>query len=245
MTTLPTKTDKRAADSSERAYTTIKNMLIDFELRPEARINEVQLSRQLGLSRTPVREALNRLASDGFISLTPNRGFFVRSLSTDGLLDLYELRSIIECAAFTRMCERAEDAQIAELRDFWYGVRDDYESREPDDILALDEQFHMMIAEFSGNPEIANQLMSINQRIRFIRRIQVQHVNHTGSIVASHSQIVDAAQTRDIETGCEMLRSHIEITVSATQDALKDALMEVYGTNNAMKGWRREAGKTK
>jgi DNA-binding GntR family transcriptional regulator len=96
---------RRAADSSERAYNAIRKLLVEFGLKPEERINEVQLARNLGVSRTPVREALNRLASEGFVSLTPNRGFFVRSLSTEGLIDLYELRSVIECAAFRFMCE--------------------------------------------------------------------------------------------------------------------------------------------
>ena len=61
---------RRSADSSERAYHTIRKLLVEFRLKPEERINEVQLSRSLGLSRTPVREALNRLASEGFVTLT-------------------------------------------------------------------------------------------------------------------------------------------------------------------------------
>ncbi|WP_245491999.1 GntR family transcriptional regulator, partial [Mesorhizobium sp. M7A.F.Ca.AU.001.01.1.1] len=60
---------RRAADSSERAYNTIRKLLVEFKLKPGERINEVQLSRGLGLSRTPIREALNRLASEGFVSL--------------------------------------------------------------------------------------------------------------------------------------------------------------------------------
>ncbi|MGQ3214431.1 GntR family transcriptional regulator [Shinella sp.] len=231
---------RRSADSSERAYNTIRKLLIEFKLKPDERLNEVQLSRSLGVSRTPIREALNRLASEGFVSLTPNRGFFVRSLSTEGLLDLYELRSIIECAAFRLMCERAEDAQIARLTAYWASVVDGYEQSPPDEILVKDETFHLLIAELSGNPELANQLAAINARIRFIRRIQIEHTHDRKQIV-SHSDIVAAAIRRDAERGTALLRDHIEMTVSATQEALKSALLKVYTSADSAARPRRRS----
>ncbi|RAI01667.1 GntR family transcriptional regulator [Acuticoccus sediminis] len=234
---------KRSADSSERAYETIRKLLVEFRLRPEERINEVQLSRTLGLSRTPIREALNRLASEGFVELSPNRGFHVRPLSTEGLLDLYELRSIVECAAFQLMCKRADPEDLADFGDFWASVRDDYRDRDPDEILELDETFHMMLAELSGNQEIPKQLSAINARIRFIRRIQIEHVTHDTGQVLQHDAIVDAAMKRDVEAGTAALRSHIEITVSATQQAMKDALLKIYESGTSPFQQRKKRAK--
>lgn len=228
---LPEADTRRSADSSERAYHTIRKLLVEFKLKPEERINEVQLSRSIGLSRTPVREALNRLASEGFVTLTPNRGFFVRALSTEGLLDLYELRSIIECAAFRLMCDRAEDEQIQRLHSYWSAIEPGYETRPADEVLGQDEGFHLLIAESSGNPELVATLASINARIRFIRRIQIEHVTHDNTQIYGHRAIVEAALRRDAEKGVELLRAHIEMTVSATQRALKDALLKVFAPN--------------
>jgi DNA-binding GntR family transcriptional regulator len=230
---------RRTADSSERAYNTIRKLLVEFGLRPGERINEVQLSRSLGVSRTPIREALNRLTSEGFVSLTPNRGFFVRNLSTEGLLDLYELRSIIECAAFKLMCERAEDSDIERLRAYWEAIVDGYRDQPPDVILGEDEGFHLLIAELSGNPEIVAQLATINARIRFIRRIQIEHPSHDKAQVSAHSGIVKAAVRRDAEAGMQLLREHIEMTVSATQQALKDALLKVFTPDTGAVSKRR------
>lgn len=227
------KEPKRSADSSERAYQTIRKLLVEFKLRPSERINEVQLSRTLELSRTPIREALNRLASEGFVQLEPNRGFHVRPLRTEGLLDLYELRSILEVAAFQLMIARAEDAELERFAGFWTSVRDDYQSRNPDEILELDERFHLMIAEMSGNLEIPAQLAAINARIRFIRRIQIEHVSHDSKQVHAHDEIVAAALKRDLKGGEAALRRHIEMTVSATQRALKDALFKIYETETS------------
>lgn len=229
---------RRSADSSERAYNTIRKLLVEFQLKPDERLNEVQLSRSLGVSRTPIREALNRLASEGFVSLTPNRGFFVRSLSTEGLIDLYELRSIIECAAFRLMCERADDAEIGRLTAYWAGIVDGYQNNPPDEILAKDEGFHLLIAELSGNPELVNQLAAINARIRFIRRIQIERT-HDPRQISSHSDIVAAAVRRDADRGMTLLRDHIEMSVSATQEALKDALLKVYEATDHAKPTRR------
>ncbi len=234
---------RRSADSSERAYTAIRKLLVEFKLKPEERINEVQLAKSLGVSRTPIREALNRLASEGFVTLTPNRGFFFRALNIDDLLDLYELRSIVECAAFTLMCQRADDDGIARLQAYWNEARQGYTERDPDEILHLDEGFHLLIAELSGNPEIRNQLSAINARIRFIRRIQIEHVSHDQGLVLTHSQIVEAAVERNAAKGTELLKAHIEMTVSATQRALKDALLKVYMANP--EGTRRRGGTVK
>lgn len=219
---------RRAADSGERAYIAIRKLLVEFHFRPEERINEMQVARSLGLSRTPVREALSRLASEGFVTLSPNRGFFVRSLSTEGMLDLYELRSILECAAFSLMCERATDLQLRQMQDFWHALEQGEASGGPDDILQHDENFHLLIGELSGNPEILAQLRAINARIRFIRRIQIEHIGTDRALISTHGDIVAAALRRDVAGGCSLLRNHIEMTVSATQRALKDALLRVY-----------------
>lgn len=225
----PSKNEvRRPADSSERVYQEIRKLLVEFQLRPDDRVNEVHLARSLGVSRTPIREALHRLASEGFVTLRPNRGFFVRSLSTDGILDLYELRQIIEGAAFRLMCERADDSQLHELNDFWQSVREGYGERAPDEILELDERLHMMIAERSGNPELVSQLASINARIRFIRRIQIEHPSHGKNQIDAHNGFIAAAMRRDAEAGAALLHEHIELTIAATQAAIKDALMRVF-----------------
>lgn len=230
---------RRSADSGEKAYEVIRRQLVEFKLKPDQRINEMALAKSLGISRTPIREALNRLASEGFVALTPNRGFFFKALDIDALLDLYELRVIIECGAFALMCERAAEPDLQRLKAYWDGVKVNYTARDPDDILGLDEGFHLLIAELSGNPEIVNQLMAVNARIRFIRRIQIQHKSHDEGFVGVHQKIVDAGMARDIAGGTALLREHILMTVSAAQRALKDALLNVYMDNAAQSSRRK------
>lgn len=86
----------------------------------------------------------------------------------------------------------------------------------------------LMIAEASGNSEIVSTLESINARIRFIRRIQIEHASHDKALIDAHREIVTAALARDAVNGCAALRRHIEMTISATQQALKDVLLRIY-----------------
>lgn len=231
---------ERSADSAERAYRTIRRELVEFRIRPKERINEVHIARDLQLSRTPVREALNRLASEGFVTFSPNRGFFFRDLDIDGLVDLFEIRMVVETGAFALSCERAEDADIRAVDAFWIEAKERYGRRDADEILEMDEKFHLMLAELSGNPEIVAHLTALNARIRFIRRIQIVHAPLMDSLLADHSAIVAAALRRDAAEGCRLLRAHISMTVADARIALKEALLRLY-TNDGDKIERRWA----
>lgn len=219
---------RRAADSAERAYRAIRKQLVEFKMRPAERINEVHLAQMLELSRTPVREALNRLASEGFVVFTPNRGFCFRGVDIDDLLDLFELRSLIETGAFALSCERADDAGIARLQAFWADAQIRYENRDPDEILELDEAFHVHLAELSNNPEIVRQLIAVNARIRFVRRVQIENGPQHWTLVEDHSRIIQALVDRNRAHGIEILRGHISLTFAEARSVLKEALIKIF-----------------
>jgi DNA-binding GntR family transcriptional regulator len=230
---------RRAADSAERAYQVIRQQLIEFKMRPDERINEVHFAQMLDLSRTPVREALNRLASEGFVISEPNKGYYFRGLNIDDLVHSFEMRSIIETGAFAFACDRAEDADIAKLQTFWEHARRRYERHDTNEILELDEGFHIHLAELAKNPEIVRQLMSINARIRFIRGIQIENGKQDHVRFAEdHTRIVEAISKRDQAKGIELLNSHISITVSDARAILKDALLKIFVSepNSASRG---------
>ena len=221
---------KRSADSAERAYKAIRKDLIEFKIRPEQRINEVQFAKSLELSRTPIREALNRLASEGFVLFQPNKGFFFRGLDIGDLLDLFEMRAIIEKAAFALLCARADDQGLWQLGAFWTEAKVRYGVGDRDEILDLDEAFHVSMAELSGNPEIVRQLRALNARIRFVRRMQIEH-SPKDALLESHSALVDAALRRDCEGGMQLLQDHISLTVTQAQQVLKEALLTAFVTD--------------
>lgn len=183
------------------------------------------MAAQLRLSRTPVREALNRLASEGFVTLIPNRGFVARGIEVNELVDLHELRAVVESAAFVRMCRRASDREIEELAAFWESVQPAYLTHDSDAILAADEAFHLRIAAASGNVEFTALLEMINARVRFIRRILIDHGRHDAALVDDHARLVAAACARDADEGAATMQAHVALSAEAAQEALKDALL--------------------
>ena len=196
-------------------------------MRPAERINEVHLAQMLELSRTPVREALQRLAREGFVVFRPNRGFYFRGLDIDDLVDLFELRSIIETGAFALACERAEEAGILRLQAFWASARLRYAGNDADEILELDEAFHVQLAELSGNPEIVRQIRAVNARIRFIRRVQIENGPQHADLVGDHSRLVEALTDRNRDRGVEVLRGHISLTFAEAKAVLNEALLRI------------------
>jgi DNA-binding GntR family transcriptional regulator len=230
---LPRPTVRRPADSVFRAYAAIRAQVVEFRLRPDERVNEFQLARQLGLSRTPVREALNRLASEGFLELTPNRGFFFRPLDIDALVHFYEIRSVLERGAFALACQRADDAAIAEVAAFWDAAREAYLGNDPDEKLDRDEGFHLRIAALSANPEFGRQLAAINARIRFVRRTEIARGPRHQVMVDEHAKLVDALQERRAADGAAILAAHISLSIEDAGAVLNEVLGDHYGRRPA------------
>ena len=117
--------------SADRVYDAMKSMAITYGFRPGERINEVDLARQLNVSRTPLREALNRLVMEGFLTTRLNKGFFARTLDPNEVFNLYEFRSAVEQAMISIACERSTKQELEALEKFVLASKD-----QKDDMLA-------------------------------------------------------------------------------------------------------------
>jgi len=219
---------RRAADSADRAYRAIRQWIIEFKLKPEERINELHLAAKLALSRTPVREALNRLSSEGFLVFAPNRGFFCRSLDVTDLVGVYEMRLILERGAFELACKRASEAGIAAFARFWAAAQRRWRRRDPDELLNLDEAFHRQLVALSANREIARQLAAIDARIRFVRRISIERAEMQARMAEEHGALVAALADRNAARGGRILAQHIALSVESARNVLKEVLFRLY-----------------
>ncbi|RQR96459.1 GntR family transcriptional regulator, partial [Burkholderia sp. Bp8994] len=113
---------RRAGLTVNEIYEQLKQMAVLYKIRPGERVNELELAERFDVSRTPIREALNRLVAENLLVFVPNRGFFIRQLEGKDVFDLFELRRSIESTAVMLACERASDNDIKTLRRFWRQV---------------------------------------------------------------------------------------------------------------------------
>ncbi len=196
----------RKADSVAKIYTHIRNLAVGFQLRPGEPVREGQLANSFGISRTPVREALNRLVSEGFITFEPNRGFFCRKIHLDEISDLYDLRAALETWAFRQACVRGSDKEITEVCRSWSkaGRRSGTET-----LAQYDEHFHRAIAMLSGNAQLLQTLDSIGARILFFRKADLDNPRRKTATLDEHQTIITALRERDADAGTQCLEEHI------------------------------------
>jgi len=223
----------RAADSVERIYGIVKEFAIDFRFRPGEKINEAELAAQLGVSRTPVRAALNRLESDGFVVSVPNKGFYARNLTPDAVRDLYELRAAVECAAFKLACERASDAEIEATVAAWEDHCGLTEQGSWAKIALVDEAFHMALTRLSQNAQMASALEALASRIRFFRRVNLEVTAQRAESYQEHAELIDALRRRDAARGAAILEKHIRLSSAHAVDVATRGLALIFFGNAA------------
>jgi DNA-binding GntR family transcriptional regulator len=207
-----TRNKPRAVENlAARVYTEIKNLILCNEIMPGQKLHHQQLSERLGVSRTPIREALTRLVQEGYVSFLPNRGFTCKEIRKQEAEELYELREALEAFAVEKAIERLTDKAINELRVRMDVYGRDVQNRFTRERLVYDLDLHLQIAELSGNETLKNMLRHVFERIVLKRRTDGLYDAARG--VAAHQEhlrLLDAIERRDAAAAVRVLRNHIQ-----------------------------------
>lgn len=223
----PRKTDPSPKPNlASEVYAQLRDMAIRYDLKPGERLNEVELAERLGVSRTPVREALYRLAQDGFL-IESGRGYSRRPLDIKETLDLYEARRAVEIECVRLAVERASDETLDAIDGFLQQSIDTPADASASRLVELDEEFHERIALAADNAELLRMLKSLNDRIRFLRWIKMETVGRDNT-QAEHRRIVDALRKRDVALAEQLVRGHITRRTDQIVDAIKAGLARIY-----------------
>ena len=212
----------------DRLYHELKSMAVAFELKPDERINESELAETLGASRTPLREALNRLVAEGLLTYQPRKGFFCRPLQPKAIFDLYEARLAIEKEAVRLACERADRADLEQLRASLETVRPGKRQHEVKDLVEFDERFHLAIARLSDNDELVRVLENINARIRFVRWIDME--DRRQMTYGEHHAIVEAIGEGDADEAVGLMAGHVERRAEQISTVVREGYSRIYVT---------------
>jgi DNA-binding GntR family transcriptional regulator len=211
MSAPPRSTRGRSAE----VYTDIRRKLLLGEFPLVERLAEVRLAEQFGASRTPVREALVRLESEGLVVRRPEGGFFPRSPNLAEVLELYELRRIIEVAALVRRRRDGgghHQAMLNELLETWRGIAQEPPNPDPDFVL-IDEEFHVGLAAAAGNRALADQLQSINERIRVVRMQNFIDPRRIEITAGQHIAILEHTVAGQTQEAAQMMGEHLDEAV--------------------------------
>lgn len=188
------------------AYSVLKTRILRGEFPLNVRLVETRIAQQLGLSRTPVREALARLAAESLLKSHPDGGFQPRVPDTVAITELYEVRAALEHQALQRpgrLGIQHDQRILLSIRSFWADLRDGETPEPSPEFVLLDESFHVALALASGNRATAEMLSRVNERIRIIRMQDFLDQDRIRITIDEHLSIVTSVLDGDV-TGAEI-----------------------------------------
>lgn len=199
----------RATDAAAAA---LREAILRGDAAPGSRLGETELAEQLGLSRTPVREALRQLASDGLVTVLPNRGARVAEWSREDLEEIYELRALLEAHAAARAATRIPDEQVAllvKLCDEMDDCARQATASDLDRIAELNARFHGLILEASGSARLTGLMKAVVQVPLVLRTFHHYSPEALRRSLGHHREIVAAFRAGDADWASSVMRSHV------------------------------------
>lgn len=215
-------TQTRDASSVDRVYLELRDRAMRYDFRPGACINEQALGRELGISRPPLREALNRLAAEGLLDFVMNKGFFRKSISVDEVMDLYQVRIALERRAVLLAVQRASDAQIAAVAHYWAVIRQGAVQMPTADLLLADEEFHRRLVALSGNRELAAIMENVTRRIHSARHIDIEQSAWNSRAFAAHDEVIQLIAERRTADALQAITDHIDMSQQRAIEITKE-----------------------
>jgi DNA-binding GntR family transcriptional regulator len=233
---LPAVAAKRKSSSTvplaEKVYDRIKQDIFDFRLLPGDRFSESDVADRTGVSRTPVREALHKLAKEGYIQVASRSGWNVRQFDFEFFENLYDVRLVLELAAVKRLCDKEVNPDLRELKDAWL-VPTGKRLRDMRAVSALDERFHEALVDAAGNPEMTRLHRDVTERIRIIRRLDFTQPARIDYTYDEHAQILRHLLARQRHQAEILLRAHIESSKAEVRKITLHTLHQIRATLSA------------
>jgi DNA-binding GntR family transcriptional regulator len=226
------QTRKKAVSLSNQTYDELKHLIFEFQLLPGEMLFENQLSEVLKVSRTPLRQALQRLEHEGFLVSRPKIGWQVAQLDFEVLDELYDFRILTESHAIEVLCKSEHPRDLLlDLCNVWLVPEVD-RLHDPIEVGQLDEEFHATLLKAAGNREMAKTHFEITQRIRIIRRLDFTKASRIHETYREHGMILTAILGSRKSEAIRLLKAHIEqskievrkITLSMLFDAKETKL---------------------
>ena len=220
---------RQFSNLSASIVATLKERIIHWQYPPEHRLTEAELCQKFGVSRSPVREALRTLATDGFVKKMPNRGYAVKQYNLREIEELYEVRLALELFVVECLAKRGirKKDNIDALKRTWTGLLNG-SSKKDEELARLDTLFHESLAHAAGNKSLLRQLRAINERLLLFRMIDFGKTHRVESTCHQHIEILKRIAAKDILGARKAMQRNIEEGRNNVHTAIKDALAKAY-----------------
>lgn len=201
----------------EIVFETIREAIISGVLKPGERLMEVQLAEEMGVSRTPVREAIRKLELENFVVMIPRKGAYVADISTKDVVDVFEIRSALESLAAGLAAERITEEELEELKQI---LVQNGESQSLEEVIAVDTKFHDVLYKASRNERLVQIISNLREQIQMFRSTTLASPGRIKNTLEEHKKIVAAVAERNILLAQELAQEHIENAENSMLEAL-------------------------
>ncbi|WP_412553962.1 GntR family transcriptional regulator [Shimia sp. MIT1388] len=203
------------------AYGALLMEIREGRLSPGDRLRETDLATRFGVSRTPVREAIRQLEADGLVTHLPRVGATVRKLDYSEVMELYEMRSVLECTAARMAARMASDVEITELAAICEEIA---KAGKGTEASRLNRQFHRALLEAAKNRFLIKSMLALQKAMLILGRTTLADEERFESAIAEHAAILDALSARDGDAAENAMRAHISAGQRARIRALRAEL---------------------
>jgi DNA-binding GntR family transcriptional regulator len=194
---------------SEAAYRILKEKIVSLELPPASLLNEADLMAELDLGRTPIREALQRLALENLVVILPRRGTIVADLNMSDLQKIFEIRLELEAYAVRLAAERATPAQIVEMELLFANCDEFIQQGDYDQLIGLDHQAHRLLAQAAHNEFLEETLERLYTHVLRLWYVSLHKVSRLTEAIEEHRDIIAAVKAGDGQRAGEIMRAHV------------------------------------
>ncbi len=205
----------------DMVFDVLMSAIMQGQLSPGERLLEVQLADEMGVSRTPVREAIRRLELEGFVVMVPRKGAYVAGLSINDVEEVYEIRTVLETLAVRLAAQRMQPADYAQLDDLSEKMRATWQEGNVDNWVSLDASFHELLYKFSRNERLVAMMNNIMEQLSRYRIISLANVEVRHNSLSEHQELIEALKRRDSEAAATAVAMHIENTKQSLINMLK------------------------
>lgn len=220
---------RQFSNLSSSIVATLKERIIHWQYPPEHRLTEAELCQKFGVSRSPVREALRTLATDGFVKKMPNRGYAVKQYNLREIEELYEVRLALELFVVECLAKQGTPMKndMDALKRTWTSLLNG-SSKKDEELARLDTLFHETLAHAAGNKSLLRQLRAINERLLLFRMIDFGRAHRAESTCHQHLEILKRIAAKDILGARKAMQRNIEDGRNNVHASIKDALARAY-----------------
>ena len=203
-------------------FNTLREAILKGDLKPGERLMELQLASKLGVSRTPIREAIRMLEQEGLAVTTPRKGAEVAKMTLKDMEDVLEIRDALDELAVRIACQKITDEQLKQLEDVKELFEKNTQTNIVKNIAEADVSFHDVIYEATGNPKLVTLLNNLREQVYRYRVEYIKDPKNYPTLIAEHEAILDSLKNRDVKNAVEAMHVHVANQAEAVKMVIQE-----------------------